>query len=75
MLEIKEDLPYVSSSLISILTASNSLDTYVVGGTGGWGEGYFLIHAVTYHRTNKTRPIQLTYSYDKWTGFSVKNDI
>ena len=50
-------------------TVKNSLDTYVLGGTGGWGEGYFLIHAVTYRRTNKTRPIQLIYSHDNWTGF------
>ena len=34
-------------------TASSSLDTYVLGGTGGWVEGYFLIHAGAYRRSNK----------------------
>lgn len=58
-------MPYVSSGLISRLTASNSIDTYVLGGTGGWGEGYFLIRAGTYRRTNETRPIQLIYCHDK----------
>ena len=56
-------------------TVSSSLDTYVLGGTGGWVEGYFLIHAGAYHRSNKTKPLQLIYCYDNWTGFSVKNDI
>ena len=34
-------------------TASSSLDTYVLGGTGGWVKGYFLIHAGAYRRSNK----------------------
>ena len=38
-------------------TASSSLDTYVLGGTGGWVEGYFLIHAGAYRRSNKTKPV------------------
>ena len=56
-------------------TASSSLDTYVLGGTGGWAEGYFLTHVGAYRRSNKTKPVQLIYCYDNWTGFSVKNVI